>query len=184
MKSCVWGPSALAFTLLFSLAACKGTPAQTETTTGGEFDTELQEPDGIQRMRSYDFEDTVRVDGRLYSYAIHRESSDSLPVVVDEEGMQYADNYYRLSIERGGQQFFSRRFTKATFASYLSSDFLEKGLLDGMICDRSLPGLCFAVSVTLPQSDMVEPLLLHVDPAGGIAIERDTRSENDFEEQE
>ena len=49
--------------------------------------------------------------------------------------------------------------------------------------DSSLPGLCFAVSVTLPQSDMVEPLLLHVDANGGIVIERDTRSENDFSEE-
>ena len=51
-----------------------------------------------------------------------------------------------------------------------------------MVYDRELPGLCFAVSVSLPQSDMVEPLLVRVDLSGGIMISPDTRNENDFEQ--
>ena len=101
----------------------------------------------------------------------------------DDEGILYADNVYALSILRDNAPFFSHRFTKAAFASHLSADFRQKGLLDGMMCDKSLPGINFAVSVSLPQSDMIEPLLLHIDRSGGIAIERDTRADNDFEEE-
>ena len=34
----------------------------------------------------------------------------------------------------------------------------------------------------MPQSDMVEPLLLKVDRQGGIAIERDERSDADLDD--
>ena len=64
----------------------------------------------------------------------------------------------------------------------LSDDFRKRGLLDGMMLDSSLPGLAFAVSVSMPQSDMVEPLLMRVDHQGGIAIERDERSDADLDD--
>ena len=175
----------LGFLLVITLAACTGKTTQTsEQNAQGEFETENAAADGIQRMYVYDYSDTLSVDGHAYVCTIHREADESLPLVTDEEGNRYADNRYTLTIKRDGQPCFDRQFTKGTFASYLSSEFQEKGILDGMMCDRSMSGLCFAVSVTLPQSDMVEPLLLRVDPAGGISISRDTRSENDFEEQE
>lgn len=184
MKRDILGASALAFLLATSLAGCSGKPQPAaEQSSQGEFDTESAAADGIQRMHIYDYTDTLRTDGHTYVCNIHREADESLEKVTDEEGNQYSDNRYTLSIQRDGQPCFEREFTKGTFASHLSAEFQQKGILDGMMLDRSLPGLCFAVSVTLPQSDMVEPLLLHVDANGGIAIERDTRSENDFEEE-
>ena len=107
---------------------------------------------------------------------------ENLPPVVDDDGTRYADNIYTLSIMAGGQQFFNRSFTKAAFASRLSNEFRQQGILDGMMFDNSLPGLTFAVSVSMPQSDMVEPLLLKVDRQGGIAIERDERSDADLDD--
>ena len=147
----------------------------------GEFETVGEKTDIVQRMHDYHFEDTLRTGGHNYHYIINRTASDSLPVVTDDEGHRFADNIYTLTIQRDGQPLLHRSFTKNAFASYLSSEFVRKGLLDGMMLDRSLPGMAFAVSVSLPQSDMLEPLLLRVDGSGGIAIERDTRAENDFE---
>ena len=185
MKRTISGTTALAFSLLLSLSSCRGhAPQASEQTAEGEFEATSEQADGIQRMHTYDYSDTLRTGGHVYAYTIHREADDALPIVSDDEGVSFADNRYTLSILREGQSFFERTFTKANFASYLSKEFQQKGLLDGMMCDRSLPGLTFAVSVTLPQSDMVEPLLLRVDANGGIAIERDTRSENDFEEEQ
>jgi len=174
--------SLLAATLV--LAGCKNKTAPETTQTGVNEYANAEEPvDGIQRMQEYNYSDTLRTEGHTYVYTIHREASDSLPQVADEEGTIYADNVYTLSVESDGQSFFNRRFTKQAFASYLSSDFRERGILDGMMCDESQSGLTFAVSVSLPQSDMFEPLLLRIDRQGGIAIERDERSDANLEEQ-
>ena len=175
------------FLAVLATAACvvACTPKQAaapEATSSGEYESAASATDGVQRMHEYNFSDTVVVDGRQYIYKLHREASDSLPVVTDDEGTRYADNIYTLTIMAGGQQFFHRTFTKAAFASYLSNEFRQQGILDGMMLDTSLSGLAFAVSVSMPQSDMLEPLLLHVDRQGGITIERDERSDADIDD--
>ncbi len=168
-------------TAIFVLAACVNKPTTENAATGvNEYAAEGAKADGIQRMQPYNYADTVRIEGHTYVYAIHREASDSLPMVVDDEGTRYADNVYRLTIQADGHPYFDRRFTKGAFASYLSSDFRAKGILDGMMCDETLPAITFAVSVSLPQSDMMEPLLLRIDRQGGIAIQRDERGEADL----
>ena len=171
------------FSSLIALSACTGKPAQeASSTTNGEYEVNEGKTDGLQRMREYNFSDSVTIDGRLFVYSIHREASDSLPTVTDDEGTRYADNIYTLKIGQGQGEPTVYRFTKRNFMSYLSSEFQHKGILDGMMFDNSLSGLCFAVSVSLPQSDMFEPLLLRIDPKGGMSITRDERSEVELEE--
>ncbi|MBP3829495.1 MAG: DUF4738 domain-containing protein [Bacteroidaceae bacterium] len=168
-------------TAVFALAACVNKPTAEKAATGvNEYAADEAKADGIQRMQPYHYADTVRMDGHTYVYTIHREASDSLPMVVDDEGTRYADNVYKLTIQADGHSFFDRRFTKSAFASYLSTDFRAKGILDGMMFDETQPALTFAVSVSLPQSDMMEPLLLRIDRQGGIAIQRDERGEADL----
>lgn len=159
------------------LTACGSGSKDASANGVASVDSTNVSPDGIQRLQDYHFSDTVRVGSKVYQYTVHRAYSDSLPVVEDEEGNRYADNVYTLTIQQGEKPFFSRRFTKATFASWLSQDMKEHGILDGMMCDKSLPGLRFAVSVSLPQSDMLEPLLLQVDGNGHISISKDERGE-------
>ena len=173
-------PSFICLCAIGLLLSCgsKSTQEQTTSTTG--YDTEVSS-DGIQRMTPYDFSDTIRTDGKTYIYSVHREASDSLPVITDDDGNRYADNVYTLTIRSGEQIVFDRRFTKKTFLSYLSRDFQQRGILDGMMCDKTLPGLRFAVSVSLPQSDMMEPLLMQVDTNGGIVITRDERGDEELE---
>lgn len=164
-------------------AACSGRQsASTQTQATGEYESTGEGADGIQRMHEYNYTDTLVTEGHKYIYTIHREASDSLPVVTDDDGTRYADNIYTITISSDGHEFFHRSFTKAAFASRLSDDFRKRGLLDGMMLDSSLPGLAFAVSVSMPQSDMVEPLLMRVDHQGGIAIERDERSDADLDD--
>lgn len=166
---------------LAMLISCGG--GKTSEATINPNVTDSEEPaDGIERMMLYDFTDTLRTDGKTFIYTIHREASDSLPLIIDDEGNRFADNVYTLTIRSGGTTVFQRRFTKATFSSYLSKEFQKKGILDGMMCDKSLPGLRFAVSVSLPQSDMFEPLLMKVDTNGGIVITRDERGEAELED--
>lgn len=146
----------------------------------GHGDMEVTDSVGaIQRMRVYDYSDTVRVGSHRYAYTIHREACDSLPMVTDESGYVFADNIYTLTILKDGSPFVSRRFTKQTFAHLLTPDFRRQGILDGFMCDTSQPGLQFAVSVSYPQSDMYQPFLLTFDEQGGMRLERDTRSDID-----
>ena len=168
--------SLLMLALFLSLTAC-GSKSTAPSPSVSEYETSDDTPDGVQRMHEYHYADTLQAYGKIYRYDIRRTSSDDLPQVRDEEGTVFADNAYVLHIEQGGQAFFSRRFVKSDFDAYLSADFRAKGLLDGMMCDKSLSGITFAVSVSLPQSDMMEPLLLHVNKDGSIAIERDNRAE-------
>lgn len=166
-----------------TLNACTSKPSTTQQTTAPtEYETDDEQGDGIQRMREYNFSDTIVVDGKTFTYAIHREASDSLPLVTDDEGTRYADNIYTLTLSRIGGESQHYRFTKRNFMSYLSPEFQRKGILDGMMCDKSLPGFRFAVSVSLPQSDMFEPLLLSIDPNGGMSIVRDERSDAELDD--
>lgn len=163
---------------LVTLTACTGKPSTTEQTISySEYETDEEKGDGIQRMHEYNYSDTIVVNGKKYVYIIHREPSDSLPVVTDDEGTRYADNIYTLSISRTDGEYTSYTFSKRNFISYLSPQFQRKGILDGMMCDTTLSGLRFAISVSLPQSDMFEPLLLSIDPKGGMSITRDERSD-------
>ena len=168
--------------MLLALASCGGKTKELQHLTGAnEYDVEEEAADGIQRMHDYHFSDTLRAGGRVYQYTIDRITSDSLSVVTDDDGRRYADNIYTLTLQSGGTTVFKRQFTKGAFASYLSKEFQQKGILDGMMCDKSLPGMSFAVSVSLPQSDLFEPLILQVDASGGISIRRDERGEVEYE---
>ena len=167
-----------------TLTACtERRQTTTQTASPSEYMVAEGSSDGVQRMTPYNYSGTAEIGPHHYSYTIHREAVDSLPTVKDDDGTVYADNAYHLTIQRDGQPLLNRHFTKRSFASYLSAEMRQKGILDGMMQDATMPGLVFAISVSLPQSDMLEPLLLKVDAAGGIAIERDLRSENDFEEE-
>ncbi|MBQ7494517.1 MAG: DUF4738 domain-containing protein [Bacteroidaceae bacterium] len=182
MKKHTWMTGCLLTAL--AIGACKGQQSPSvEATAPGEYMIECTYGDGIQRMMPYDYSDTLAIGAHRYAYSIHREAADSLPTVKDDDGTVYADNAYHLIVRRDGKQLLDRHFTKRSFARYLSADMREKGILDGMMRDGALPGLAFAISVSLPQSDMLEPLLLKVDATGGISIERDQRSENDFEDE-
>lgn len=167
---------------LLTLNACTGKSSTTEqTSTHSEYTTDEEKGDGIQRMHEYNYSDEIVVDGKTYTYTIHREASDSLPLVTDDDGTRFADNIYTLQLVSNTGETTQFHFTKRNFMSYLSPEFQRKGILDGMMCDKSMPGLRFAVSVSMPQSDMFEPLLLSIDPKGGMSIVRDERSDADFE---
>ena len=167
--------------MLASLAAvvvaCGGQRQSDHTDTIESDTTEEVNVDGVQRLGAYDYTDTVAIGGRTYVYSIHRESSDSLPTVVDDEGVTFTDNIYTLKVDTEGRTLFSRCFTKSDFAHLLSDEFLRKGILDGMAFEEEAPVLRFAVCVSLPQSDMLEPLLLQIDAQGGYTVERDSRSD-------
>ena len=135
---------------------------------------EETQTDQIHRMTDYDLQDTTRVGSHIYQYTIHREADDSLGIIEDDMGSKYADNFYTLNILRDGSAFFSKRFTKGTFLSQLTTDFRKYGLLDGFRFSHSQDAkLYFSVCVSYPDSDMSSPFFLIIGPDGSFAIERD-----------
>ena len=168
--------------LAISMATCRnaGTP-QAEETHPGEYAAPDDASDGIQRMNTYDYSDTLRIQGHTFVYSIHREASDSLPFVTDDFGVNFADNIFSLTVQRDGASFLHKTLTKANFACMLTDEMRRCGVLDGMRCDTTLEGLCFAVSVSQPQSDLYLPFILSVDANGNTAITRDNRSEMELE---
>ena len=54
------------------------------------------------------------------------------PIVVDEDGVIYKDNRFKLHITQDGKTLFDRSFTKADFNFLLSKDFQKYGIMDGM----------------------------------------------------
>ena len=151
--------------------ACQKTKESQVTVVSGEKEQTVSE---IHRLPLYDHTDSVRMGSHLYAYSIHREACDSLPVVVDENGLRYADNLYILRITRSGQPFFKRTFTKAQFAGKLTGNFRTQGILDGFRFVSAREGrLLFAVCVSQPESDMSAPFLLTIGGDGSYSITQD-----------
>ena len=154
------------------LLACGGkenTPEQMEH----QLNT-IKEKLGQPRMQEYHEKGTVEWNGANYHYEIKRNSCDSL-YVTNENGDKFYDNTVAVSITRNGDPFFSKQFTKRSFANYLPSDFMKNGVLEAVVFDKAEPnGLYFAASVCYPQSDMFVPLTLVIASNGSITISKDT----------
>jgi len=173
--------SRLLFSCLLVSAFCS-----CENKAGSNSDNSLQtsEQQPVEhRMKDYDLTDSVTLGNHLFVYNIHREADDSLKVVVDENGDKFVDNYYDLTIQKDGGNFFRRRFTKASFGSQLDDNFRKNGILDGFRFMSAKEGmLTFGVCVSFPESDMSEPFVLTVGPDGSFTLEPDTAP--DIEEED
>lgn len=121
----------------------------------------------------YRYSDTVCAGGHLYQYVIERHPADSLPIVTDDDGFSYADNYATLTIRRNDNQIFCRTFYKNSFRSFLPSDFIGSSVLDGMAFERpDGANLRFVASVSNPGTDLFVPLLITIDPNGNFTVEK------------
>ena len=141
-------------------------------------------PQGPIRTDNYKDSKSFKWLDRDYVCTIERIADDSLPMVKDETGQQFVDNWVKVVISRAdGSVFFNRVFTKSTFNSYIDKDFQQKGILEGFVFDKVESNeVRFACSVSLPQSDEYIPLILAVTRNGDIAITRDTRLDTEIED--
>ena len=158
--------------MLVALVACNGGADKQETNVQAE--TQPTEKNALVRMNDYHYVDTVTMNRVKYTYEVVRKVDDSLAVVTDESGDRYADNYILLTVKRDGVHIFSKRFTKATFASYFDENFRRNSILEGMAFDRvTAAGLRFSFSVSYPMSDMCMPFAVTVSSNGAYTITRD-----------
>lgn len=79
------------------------------------------------KMQNSDYEDVVSWIGSSYKVKINRKADTSLPLIVDDSGNKYYDNVIEVGITRpDGTEFFSRKFSKSDFSSYLDDEYAKK----------------------------------------------------------
>ena len=119
--------------LVLTMIACGGKKKSDDIITEQMDEPKLQEP---VRLQPYTDDRDIQWIGRGYHIAIHRESSDSLPMVKDEIGQQFVDNVITLAVSRqDGSVFYSHRFTKKDFdkSTYIIlSVFLIRQMVTGL----------------------------------------------------
>lgn len=134
-----------------------------------------KKPGAPIRMQKTTLTDNVSWGGQSYEVKIVREPADSLPMAKNEIGQQYVDNRIALTITRSGNTtpFFSRTFSRASFASYLTGDYSRNSLLANMrMRGVEASELTFTVAIAPPDAtdDEFLPLKLSINRNGGIAI--------------
>jgi hypothetical protein len=169
--------SVLAFGLF--LSGCKNTPKTDE-----ELENELSIEDivdadlsGEQRSQEQLMRDTVRVDGVLYTYEIHRVSSDELPQVRGDYSHNaiFFDNTASLRVMRGETVIYSKTFTKNSFSNFIEPDMMKNSILEGLVFYHVIDGgIQFAAAVGYPQDEeMFVPLRIKVMTDGQVKIDKD-----------
>ena len=160
--------------LALTLMACGGKKKSNDIITER---VELPKPQEPVRLQSYSDSKDIQWIGRTYHLNINRQPSDSLPMVKDETGQQFVDNYITLVVSRqDGSQFYSHKFTKKDFDRYLDDDYRNTGILEGLVYDK-VDGdwIEFAASVSHPQTDEYIPLVVRLSRMGELSIKRDTQ---------
>lgn len=144
------------------------------------------------KMQNSDYEDVVSWIGSSYKVKINRKADTSLPLIVDDSGNKYYDNVIEVGITRpDGTEFFSRKFSKSDFSSYLDDEYAKKSALLGIVLEKADgDNLKFAASVGAPDvlSDDYVPMIITVSRTGGVSIEKDSRidssnSQADYEDE-
>ena len=146
-------------------------PQKTEKQETGQVE---QAADEVRCMPTYAYSDSLTQGSHKIVYSITSEPDTTLKVIVDEDGMKYAESRWTLSIKKDGQALFDRSFTKADFKSQLPEDFQKLGIMDGMRFHHAMEGkLYFNTCVSYPESDMSCPFLLTIGPDGSYTIAPD-----------
>ena len=135
--------------------------------------------DEIVRLSSARQSGSISANGHNYTYTITGEPCDSLPIIIDDDGIRYADNLYTLTIKYDDAPFVTRGITKTDLSKYLTPEFQQKGILDGLIYDDRQQGLRFRALVSFPESDVHMPLIISISKEGQISFERDLQAEQD-----
>ena len=167
--------------LVASLMACGNKQKSNDIITKT---VEMPKPQEPVRLQPYNDSRDVSWIGKQYHVKINRQPSDSLPMVKDETGQLFVDNYITMEVSRqDGSKFYSHKFTKKDFDKYLDDDYRETGILEGLVFDKADGDwLEFAASVCHPQTDEYIPLIVRLSRMGQLTIQRDSQMDTSPDE--
>ena len=134
-------------------------------------------PQGPIRMPENTDQREVNWISKTYQVTIHRQPADTLSMVKDENGQQFVDNIFTLTVARqDGSVFFTRKFVKSDFSRLVGDDFHRTGILEGFVFDKANGDwLEFGASVGRPQTDEYIPLVVRLSRMGNLEMKVDTQ---------
>lgn len=133
----------------------------------------------ILSVRSYSMQDTIAIQGKLYSYTFALEPADTLPCFINPQGQQYRESKVKIRIMRDSTKIFDKTFYKNNFRNIVPADFLMTSTMVGVNYnynkrDEDRSAFYFIVTAGDPDetSDMVYPLELKIAPDGSYSIHK------------
>ncbi len=123
--------------LILLLASCHG-----QTSTDTHADTVWVQPtetDTVLSLHPISHTDTITIRGSLLTYTYHFGPTDSLPIVVNADGVRYRDNTATLTVSRGTTLLFRQTYTKQTFRHFIEPSDLRTSALVGFSYNLTKP---------------------------------------------
>lgn len=168
--------TATAALLALMAMACNNNP------TPPAIDRTVEDTDsvtGVITLRNYVINDTVTVAGRLYNYTCTFEPVDTMPVVINPQGLEYKESRVRIDIQQGENKVFSKTFYKSNFHEFVPADVLKSSTMVGVNYnvikgEEDHTAFYFIVTVGDPDetSDMSYPLELKVATDGTFSLKK------------
>lgn len=134
---------------------------------------------GIISLRDYTINDTITIAGKPYSYTCTLEHMDSMPVLINPQGLEYHESRVRVHVQNGNTEVFSKTFYKSNFHDFVPANVLKTSTMVGVNYnftkrDEDRSALYFIVTVGDPDetSDIAYPFELKVAPDGSYSIRK------------
>lgn len=135
---------------------------------------------GVISLRNYTSKDTITINGKCYNYTYKFESVDSLPVLINPQGLEYYESRATITITREDTKVFSKTFYKSNFREYVPANFLKTSTVVGVaynIMKRESDRSAFYFIITVGDPDetsdnMAYPLELKVATDGSYSIKK------------
>ena len=135
---------------------------------------------GIISLRDYTINDTISINGKLYKYTCTFEHVDTLPVLMNPQGLEYHESRVRIDIKQNDSNVFSKTFYKNNFRDQVPADFLKTSTVVGVnynFMKRESDRSAFYFIITVGDPDetsdnMAYPLELKVATDGSYSIKK------------
>ena len=140
---------------------------------------EVDPQTGIISLREYTLGDTITINGKRYKYSLRFEPVDTMPVLMNSQGLEYHESRATITITHDSTKVFSKTFYKSNFRDHEPANFLKTSTVVGVnynfmkIDDRS--AFYFIVTVGDPDEtsdNMAFPLELKVATDGSYTIKK------------
>lgn len=140
---------------------------------------EVDPQTGIISLREYTLGDTITINGKRYKYSLRFEPVDTMPVLMNSQGLEYHESRATITITHDSTKVFSKTFYKSNFRDHVPANFLKTSTVVGVnynfmkIDDRS--AFYFIVTVGDPDEtsdNMAFPLELKVATDGSYTIKK------------
>lgn len=141
---------------------------------------EITPETGIISQRDYTLKDTITINGKIYNYACTFEHVDTMPAIINTQGVEYHESRVRIDITQEGSKVFSKTFYKNNFRDIVPKDFLNTSTMVGVnynYMKRDVDRSAFYFIVTVGDPDetsdnMSYPLELKVATDGSFSIKK------------